>query len=99
VASHELKTPLTSLKGYIQLIGIQDNLPATIKSYISKASISLTKLQRLVDELLDVSKIKAGRLEFSRQRFDLTELVAQCVENSRIMYPQYIIKKSCSLIS
>jgi two-component system phosphate regulon sensor histidine kinase PhoR len=93
VASHELKTPLTSLKGYIQLIGIQDNLPATIKSYISKANISLTKLQRLVDELLDVSKIKAGRLEFSRQRFDLTELVAQCVENSRIMYPQYIIKK------
>ena len=92
VASHELKTPLTSLKGYIQLIGIQDNLPATIKSYISKANISLTKLQRLVDELLDVSKIKAGKLEFSRQTFDLTELVAQCVENSRIMYPQYIIK-------
>jgi two-component system CheB/CheR fusion protein len=93
VASHELKTPLTSLKGYLQLMGIQENLPASVKSYISKANISLTKLQRLVDELLDVSRIKAGKLEFSKQVFNLTELVIQCVENSSIMYPLYTIKK------
>jgi two-component system CheB/CheR fusion protein len=93
VASHELKTPLTSLKGYLQLMGIQENLPVTVKSYISKANISLTKLQRLVDELLDVSRIKAGKLEFSKHIFNLTELVNQCVENSSIMYPLYTIKK------
>lgn len=93
VASHELKTPLTSLKGYMQLMGIHENLPATVKSYIAKANISLTKLQRLIDELLDVSKIKAGKLEFSTQKFNLTELVDQCIENSSIMYPLYNIKK------
>jgi two-component system phosphate regulon sensor histidine kinase PhoR len=93
VASHELKTPLTSLKGYLQLMGIQENLPIPVKSYISKANISLTKLQRLVDELLDVSRIKAGKLEFSKHIFNLTELVSQCVENSSIMYPLYTIKK------
>jgi len=93
VASHELKTPLTSLKGYLQLMGIQENLPAPVKSYISKANISLTKLQRLVDELLDVSRIKAGKLEFSKHIFNLTELVNQCVENSSIMYPLYTIKR------
>ena len=93
VASHELKTPLTSLKGYLQLMGIQENLPAPVRSYISKANISLTKLQRLVDELLDVSRIKAGKLEYSKHIFNLTELVNQCVENSSIMYPLYTIKK------
>ncbi len=93
VASHELKTPLTSLKGYLQLMEIQDNLPDPVKSYISKANISLIKLQRLVDELLDVSRIKAGKLEFSKQIFNLTELVTQCVENSSIMYPLFTIKK------
>ncbi|HEV8505691.1 MAG TPA: ATP-binding protein [Chitinophagaceae bacterium] len=93
VVSHELKTPLTSLKGYLQLMGIQDSLPDLVKSYISKANISLAKLQRLVDELLDVSRIKAGKLEFSKQIFNLTELVTQCVENSSIMYPLFTIKK------
>ena len=93
VASHELKTPMTSLKGYLQLMGIQEDLPAAVKSYISKANISLTKLQRLVDELLDVSRIKAGKLKFSKHIFNLTELVNQCVENSSVMYPLYTIEK------
>ena len=92
VASHELKTPLTSLKGYLQLMGIQENLPAPVKSYISKANISLTKLQHLVDELLDVSRIKAGKLEFSKHIFNLTELVNQCVDNCSIIYPLFVIK-------
>jgi two-component system CheB/CheR fusion protein len=93
VASHELKTPMTSLKGYLQLMEAQENLPDKVKSYISKASTSLIKLQRLVDELLDVSRIKAGKLEFSRHIFNLTELVNECVENSSIMYPLYTIEK------
>jgi two-component system, OmpR family, phosphate regulon sensor histidine kinase PhoR len=93
VASHELKTPLTSLKGYLQLMELQETLPQLVKSYISKANVSLVKLQRLVDELLDVSRIKAGKLEFSKQIFNLTELVSQCVDNSSIMYPAFTIKK------
>ncbi|HEY1869676.1 MAG TPA: ATP-binding protein [Chitinophagaceae bacterium] len=93
VASHELKTPLTSLKGYLQLMELHDNLPGDVRSYISKASGSLIKLQRLIDELLDVSRIKAGKLEFSKHIFDLSELVNQWIENCGIMYPSYVIEK------
>ena len=93
VASHELKTPLTSLKGYIQLMEFQDNLPDTIKIYVSKATSSLNKLQHLIDELLDASKIKAGKLKFEKQELNLTELVNLCIENSAYMYPAYDIKK------
>ena len=88
VASHELKTPLTSLKGYVQLIG-QSELPEPVKVYIEKANSSLNKLQHLINDLLDVSKIKAGRLKFDTTIFDLSELVKQCVENCRYIYSSH----------
>jgi two-component system phosphate regulon sensor histidine kinase PhoR len=93
IASHELKTPLTSLKGYLQLISHKkDGLPDTIKQYIDKAILSLNKLQGLVNDLLDVSKIQAGRLEYGLHQVNLTELIALCVENARHIYPDFTIE-------
>jgi len=90
IASHELKTPLTSLKGYLQLISHKKNdLPDGVQQYIDKAIISLNKLQRLVNDLLDVSKIQAGRLEYGLQPVNLTELVTEWTENARHIYPLY----------
>jgi len=93
VASHELKTPLTSLKGYIQLMEFQDNLSEAAKIYVTKATSSINKLQHLIDELLDASKIKAGKFKFQKHEFNLTELVSLIVENCTYMYPAYKINK------
>ena len=93
VASHELKTPLTSLKGYIQLMEFENNLSDAAKIYVSKAGSSVNKLQHLIDELLDASKIKAGKLKFKKHELNLTDLVNQCIENGTYMYPSYKIKK------
>ena len=93
VASHELKTPLTSLKGYMQLMELQQNLPEEIKIYVLKATASVNKLQHLIDELLDASKIKAGKLKFNKIGLNLTDLINVCVENCKYMYPSYNIKK------
>ena len=90
VASHELKTPLTSLKGYVQLIS-QTVLPEPVKLYIEKANSSLNKLQHLINDLLDVSKIKAGRLKFDTAVFDLSQLIKQCMENCADIYPTHKI--------
>ncbi|HTK20693.1 MAG TPA: ATP-binding protein [Mucilaginibacter sp.] len=94
VASHELKTPLTSLKGYLQLILLhqKDELPATVKQYINKAVIALGKLQFLVDDLLDMSKIKAGRLSYNLDVINLKDVVATCVDNAIHMNPNYTIE-------
>jgi two-component system phosphate regulon sensor histidine kinase PhoR len=91
VASHELKTPLTSLRGYLQLISMysKEELPPIIKQYISKANISLKKLQFLVDNLLDVSKIKAGRLNYNLDSINLKDVVDACIENARHMNPAF----------
>ncbi len=93
VASHELRTPLTSLKGYLQLMERQDELPDETKLYISKGNISVNKLQHLINDLLDASKIKAGKLQFEKTSINLARLVNTCVENSGYMYPSYTIKK------
>ncbi|MCC8425613.1 ATP-binding protein [Mucilaginibacter sp. UR6-11] len=90
IASHELKTPLTSLKGYLQLVSHKkESLPETVRQYIDKAISSLNKLQRLVNDLLDVSKIQAGRLEYGLRPVDLTQLLKLCTENARHVYPNY----------
>jgi two-component system, OmpR family, phosphate regulon sensor histidine kinase PhoR len=93
VASHELKTPLTSLKGYIQLMEFQENLSEAGKIYVSKATSSVNKLQHLIDELLDASKIKAGKLKFNKEKLNLTDLLNLCIENSTYIYPLHQIKK------
>jgi two-component system phosphate regulon sensor histidine kinase PhoR len=89
IASHELKTPLTSLKGYLQLISSykRDELPEAVKQYIEKANTSLNKLQRLINDLLDVSKIQAGKLEYAFTKINLTELLKSCAENSAHIHP------------
>lgn len=94
IASHELKTPLTSLKAYLQLMSgyKKDSVPDQVKGFIVKAESSLGKLQNLVDDLLDVSKIQAGKLYFSQLRINVNELVANCAENGSYMFPDYHIR-------
>jgi two-component system phosphate regulon sensor histidine kinase PhoR len=90
IASHELKTPLTSLKGYLQLIGLKkQELSVPVQQYIEKAILALSKLQNLVNDLLDVSKIQAGKLEYSITPINITDVVKACVENARHVFPQF----------
>jgi two-component system phosphate regulon sensor histidine kinase PhoR len=93
MASHELKTPLTSLKGYIQLMEFQNDLPESTRLFVSKATASVNKLQHLIDELLDASKIRAGKLKVSKHELNLSDLVSTCVENSQYMYPSFNITR------
>ena len=95
VASHELKTPLTSLKGYMQLIKDHEpELPPTVNQYLRKAHDSLNKIQHLINDLLDVSKIQAGKLSFNTEIIDLSELLESGIETSIHIYPHFKIVKS-----
>lgn len=94
IASHELKTPLTSLKGYLQLITAtrkEDITPKTAQ-YLQKADKALRKLQTLINDLLDVSKIQAGKLEYSVEEMNVAELVRTCVENAQHIYPDNVFE-------
>jgi len=96
VASHELRTPLTILKGYLQLITSykKEELPLIVKQYIAKANISVNKLQRLVNDLLDVSMIQSGKLEYPFTAVNLSNLIKVCIENAGHIYPANVFENT-----
>jgi PAS domain S-box-containing protein len=69
IASHELRTPVTSIKGYTQLAKtlIMENDLATSEEYLDVALDQIDRMSRLILELLDVSRIETGRLEIRRE--------------------------------
>lgn len=82
IASHELRTPLTSVKGYVQVLDrmVSDLNDERAKQYIKKTEIYIDRLHSLIADLLDVSKIQAGRLELSMSTFPLSELIQGSID-------------------
>lgn len=71
IASHELKTPITSIKAFTQILQKKfiDNHDFDSSSFLSKMNVQIDKLTELVNDLLDVTKISAGKLEYQKQIF------------------------------
>jgi signal transduction histidine kinase len=90
LASHELKTPLTSISGYLQIIERGLTPEDRNKNFIGKALAQVNKLSTLISDLLDVSKIQSGKLPLSYTKFNLTELVTDVAE---MMQPNYASHK------
>jgi signal transduction histidine kinase len=84
--SHDLRTPLTSIVGYIEL-AMDDELEPPLdeerRSYLEVVSRSSERLLRLVDDLLFIARLQAGRLVLEPGQLDLCTIVAQSVEESR----------------
>lgn len=88
VAAHELKTPMTSLRGYAQLLGREfDRGEAANPERARRAAMTIQiqsdKLARLVVQLLDISRIESGKLAIEREQADLSELVRDVVDGVR----------------
>lgn len=85
LVSQELRTPLTSVRGYLDLVldGSAGELTPEQEHYLSVAARSCDRLHRLVDDLLVIAHAEAGRLELDWARIDFAELVAEVVEAHR----------------
>jgi len=82
MASHELKTPVTSLKGFTQILHkyIQHSADAQTLLFIDRMERQVNKLTKLISDLLDLSKLQTGNLVYREEFFDLATLVADAVE-------------------
>lgn len=78
LASHELKTPLTTLNGYLQILN-RVNTDNHNRKYIDKSLRQVSKLTALVNGLLDISRIEAGRLQLLISQFDLKEMILEAI--------------------
>lgn len=82
VATHELKTPVTSIKAYAQILSNRFRKEGNVSSalLVEKMDVQLNKLIGLIGDLLDVTKIEGGSLQFQESFYDFNTLVEEVVE-------------------
>jgi signal transduction histidine kinase len=107
MASHELKTPLTAISGFVQLLLRRtrrrldrgqpngEEWAQEQRSVVDQLEVldkQTSKLGRLVDELLDVSRIESGRVHFNLETVDLRDLVAEVAQRMQMTTEQHRIE-------
>ena len=82
--SHELRTPLTSIKGSLGLVqsGVFGELPETFKPMVDIAYNNSDRLVRLINDLLDIEKMEAGKMEFHFAPLDVAAMLRQSVQEN-----------------
>ena len=94
IAAHELRTPLTAIKGYAELLdrrlSAQDGRESDRRS-LGIIRRQTERLSGLVNEMLDVSRIEAGRLQLNNEPFDLSALIGEVVNNLRVSTTTHIL--------
>ncbi len=80
--SHDLRSPLASIRGYLETIVMKfDDMPRDqLKEYVETGLANTKRLNRLVDELLELSKLDANQVELNPEEFSLTDLVQDVVQ-------------------
>jgi signal transduction histidine kinase len=97
VAAHELKTPLTSLRGAAQILQrrmdrwIEED-PERLRHWIKNIDLASARLAHLVNDLLDISRIQAGRLAIDPEPANVSDLVASVAERIQANAPQHEIR-------
>jgi PAS domain S-box-containing protein len=91
IASHEMRTPLTSIKGNLQILEkIAEKKDDTVYiKGLSTAKKSVARLERLIYDLLDVSKMQFGKVEFNYERVNLSSLLDESIEIIQQESPGY----------
>lgn len=96
IASHELKTPLTSIKGYLDLLNMMEDKEPN-KQFVQQGLASVNKLERLIKDLLDVSKIQSGQLQLNINRFNIDELINETIGGFQMVAGSHAIIKESNL--
>ena len=82
IVSHELRTPLTSIKGSLQLLRTDVPMPDPNHRILMDVALANTdRLVRIINDILDISKIEAGKLELNPRPYDVHELVTHSIES------------------
>ncbi|MEB0276994.1 MULTISPECIES: ATP-binding protein [unclassified Mucilaginibacter] len=84
MVSHELKTPLTSLKAYLQVLEIkaQKNDDTFVMNALVKSNNQVNKMTTMINGFLNVSRLESGKIHISIQRFDMAGLVKEVEDES-----------------
>ncbi len=89
LAAHELRTPLTTVSGYIELIQRKISQTGSIESkWIDQASKETKRLSFLINELLEINRIKTGQFQYYWKECNLKDIIKRAVDNFTFTYPK-----------
>lgn len=91
MASHELKTPVTSIDAFLQLVQRSQLLEQRDKELVSKARTQVGRLTSLIADLLDVTKIQTGKMAYTFTGFDFTGVLKDVIEVMQQNHPSHQI--------
>ncbi len=86
MASHQLRTPLTSIKGYIDMMldGDAGEVTPTQRQFLTEAFVSSERMVHLINDFLNVSRLQTGKFMLEKRPTDLVEVVKQEIESLKI---------------
>ncbi len=92
IVSHELKTPLTSIKTYIQLMQARCSRAEddVLSKILEKADLQINKMTTMINGFLDISRLESGKIHINRQRFDLSDLLKAAEEETKATVDSHI---------
>ncbi len=94
IASHELKTPLTSIKAFNQLMQRTSD-PEKLNSFIHKSAERIFRLEKLINDLLDVTRINAGKMIYNLEEFNFSQMLRDSIESVQYTSPSHRISLEC----
>jgi len=101
MASHELKTPLTSLNAIIQVVNskLKNSEDTFLVSAMDKANMQVKRMTAMINGFLNISRFEAGKIQIDKQPFKLAELLQEIVDESRLVVNTHtILLADCGLI-
>lgn len=98
IASHELKTPITSLSAYIQLLErkMKSTEDPQVSQYIKRIKEQLSNLTSLINDLLDTTRIESGKMILNKSTFSYPEFIKEVIENMRPIIPNHTVMLAIS---
>lgn len=96
IMSHEIKNPMTSIVGYSEILQTT-KLNVAQRDYLSHIESASTSLLRIIDDILDTSKIEAGKLTFESVEFDLKEVIDNVIKMTAIRADKKGVKLGVSI--
>jgi signal transduction histidine kinase len=90
VASHELRTPLTAIKSYAAMMAkdFQGKIPEKIKKRMDIINFSIQRLEQLINDLLNVSRLEQGKLDFQLSPVNTDEIITEIINQLRVTAEQ-----------
>lgn len=83
IVSHEFRTTLTSIQGFSELLRDEEFSPAEVKDYATDINIDATRLHRMISELLDLERMKSGKMTLRLSLIDLNTILVDGIEHIR----------------